>query len=482
MGFGNWLFRLVHGKKIDALGGIPGPEPTFPLGNAGDFTGEAIPWEVLAGYGREYGEIFRFFLLGTPTVSLCDAELVDQVLISDKLNYYKHAPVAELTPVLTPHAPFLANRKEAPMKENATDWEAMAARSPLELSTRPVLQGRDQHTWLAAQIPVVHASVIESITALKAQGGGLDLLETMRRIGFAAFSRMGVGHNVLEAQDSFVDFIDLAAVGDKRLGIGPGSHLGGRFPATFKRWTQLWEAKVKEARGGEPGDGVDLLSFAVRSGSDLSDEALANEIGNLFFGGLFSTTSSVLTALNRLFMPENATILAAVRAELAEHLGDRGDFDWAAMKRCRLLDGALREAQRIHPPVPIYYRNSSQLGPVALGGHELPPDTAVMISNWGLHHDPDHWGDPEVYRPARWLDDAFYAANEYGSKYFWPFGRGERSCSGEGMSLVYSRVMMAAILQNADLQVEDPHTFEQTMFFAVMSLTGLKVNVTEIDA
>jgi len=49
------------------------------------------------------------------------------------------------------------------------------------------------------------------------------------------------------------------------------------------------------------------------------------------------------------------------------------------------------------------------------------------------------------------------------------------------MSLVYSRVMMAAILNHADLKVEDPQAFSQDMFFAVMSLTGLKAEFVARD-
>ena len=33
------LFRLTHHEKCEQFAGIPGPDPSFPMGNAGDFIG-----------------------------------------------------------------------------------------------------------------------------------------------------------------------------------------------------------------------------------------------------------------------------------------------------------------------------------------------------------------------------------------------------------------------------------------------------------
>jgi len=37
--------------------------------------------------------------------------------------------------------------------------------------------------------------------------------------------------------------------------------------------------------------------------------------------------------------------------------------------------------------------------------YTLPKDTTVLINVWSVHHDKDHWGDPDVFRPERFLAD-----------------------------------------------------------------------------
>ena len=50
--------------------------------------------------------------------------------------------------------------------------------------------------------------------------------------------------------------------------------------------------------------------------------------------------------------------------------------------------------------------NRLTLEDTTIAGHRLPAGTVVMVHYWAMHHDSDFWGDPEVFRPERFLDPA----------------------------------------------------------------------------
>src|SRR5580692_10761440 len=103
------LFRRLHGRKMAAYAGIPGPIPTFPFGNALDFLKrKGRPWEVVAGYGETFGGMALFWIGGTPVVALSDPDLIASVLGEGSAGYYKDAPKKALEPVITPRCLFIA--------------------------------------------------------------------------------------------------------------------------------------------------------------------------------------------------------------------------------------------------------------------------------------------------------------------------------------------------------------------------------------
>jgi methyl farnesoate epoxidase/farnesoate epoxidase len=65
------------------------------------------------------------------------------------------------------------------------------------------------------------------------------------------------------------------------------------------------------------------------------------------------------------------------------------------------------------------------------------------VSIWGVLNDRDHWGDPEVFRPERFLDaDHKFCKDEWMIQ----FGAGKRVCLGEILArsmlfLIFSTLM-----------------------------------------
>ena len=63
----------------------------------------------------------------------------------------------------------------------------------------------------------------------------------------------------------------------------------------------------------------------------------------------------------------------------------------------------------------------------------IPKGTAFIINTWSLHHERSFWGDPENFRPERFLDEdgELLAADHPNRKHLLPFSAGPRVCVGE---------------------------------------------------
>ena len=57
-----------------------------------------------------------------------------------------------------------------------------------------------------------------------------------------------------------------------------------------------------------------------------------------------------------------------------------------------------------------------------LGGYDVPANTAVVTNLAAMHNDPDLWGDPENFRPERFLTND---GKSLGKDFTLPFGFGK---------------------------------------------------------
>jgi methyl farnesoate epoxidase/farnesoate epoxidase len=90
----------------------------------------------------------------------------------------------------------------------------------------------------------------------------------------------------------------------------------------------------------------------------------------------------------------------------------------------------------------------------------LIQDTTVILSLWSVLSDPDHWGDPEVFRPERFLD-----SNGKFMKDDWMinFGSGKRFCLGESLARNILFIFFATFFQEFSLSIAEGDPRPTTM-------------------
>ncbi|KAK2143254.1 hypothetical protein LSH36_859g01016 [Paralvinella palmiformis] len=89
----------------------------------------------------------------------------------------------------------------------------------------------------------------------------------------------------------------------------------------------------------------------------------------------------------------------------------------------------------------------STLVDTTLAGYHIPADTMILLNLCSLHKDPETWGDPENFRPGRFIDDVTGGLDESRLEVFAGFGQGRRRCIGEQLAKQQLVIYMVAILQ-----------------------------------
>ncbi|XP_066371191.1 ent-kaurene oxidase 2-like [Miscanthus floridulus] len=107
------------------------------------------------------------------------------------------------------------------------------------------------------------------------------------------------------------------------------------------------------------------------------------------------------------------------------------------------LNAVFHETLRRHSPVPLVpprfvHENTH------LAGYEVPAGTEMIINLYGCNMNKSDWADPEEWKPERFLDGRFEAADLYKTM---AFGAGRRACAGSMQAVNISCTAIARFVQ-----------------------------------
>lgn len=451
------LFNLFFGARRKALASLPGPQPGLPLGTAGDFLGQP-PWDVCARYGREYGGVTLVWMGPSPGLILNDPKIIEEVLETRRLEFEKGAVSDQVRPTV-PNTVFISKQSE--------DWAHKRKTDPLEQPWSA--------DWLAAQVGPMQATVARTVEALFKEAS-VDLTPVLRRMTADVFSVVVVGKPLPDPV--FDDFMLMAQAADARV----QSNLPLRFvrlPKGFEaakaRFYGHFAEHVSAARRAPNPNAVDLMCRTLREVPGIDDKALASLLGEFFYGGVFSASTTLVGAFHQLAKyPDAEQRLAAEAATLAE-----GPLTFERLRGAHWTEAVAYEALRILPAVRIFTRTPA--ADTELAGVKLKAGTLMMISNQHLHRDPSHWPNPDTFDPSRWLNGGT-ERDPLGSGHFFPFGRGPRACVGGAFAMMYLQTALATIAARAKVHVDSTEPFEEGFFFGVVLPKGVTGKLVPRDA
>ncbi|XP_041508147.1 cytochrome P450 4A12B isoform X2 [Microtus oregoni] len=164
------------------------------------------------------------------------------------------------------------------------------------------------------------------------------------------------------------------------------------------------EGELEKVKKKRRLDFLDILLFArMENGSSLSDKDLRAEVDTFMFEGHDTTASGISWILYALAShPEHQQ---RCRDEVQSLLGGGASITWDHLDQMPYTTMCIKEALRLYPPVPGVGRDLST--PVTFpDGRSLPKGISVLLSLYGLHHNPTVWPNPEVFDPSRFAPDS----------------------------------------------------------------------------
>ncbi|KAK8017297.1 Isotrichodermin C-15 hydroxylase [Apiospora rasikravindrae] len=209
-----------------------------------------------------------------------------------------------------------------------------------------------------------------------------------------------------------------------------------------------------------PGARTDLITYMLRAneenkGKGMShEEMLVNTRVLLLAGG--ETTATALSGFA--FHITNDPVAYQTLADEVRHaFSSAEDITIRATSQLPYLCACIDETLRLYPPAAD---TPPRVSPGAdVGGYYIPKGTIVSVYQWATHHSAEHFTDPEVFAPQRWLPDThalydakFAADNKAVCK---PFSAGPRDCTGKILAYAEMRLAIARLFWHFDFVREE---------------------------
>jgi len=229
------------------------------------------------------------------------------------------------------------------------------------------------------------------------------------------------------------------------------------FPMLQKPWFPLWRRydkaraemyawtdRLVEARRAAGRDVQDVLGVLMNArdddGNPVDADYIHTELNSILSAGHETTAVALAWALYEL--GRHPEIMEKLRAELAA-VGPNPDP--GTILTLPYLDAICKETIRFHPILAECARIPMQ--PMEIMGRHVPAGRALVISIVGIHHDPELYPQPDVFRPERFLE------RDYSVYEFLPFGGGHRRCMGAGLASYTMRLALFELAQTWDYEL-----------------------------
>ncbi|XP_078618186.1 steroid 17-alpha-hydroxylase/17,20 lyase-like [Branchiostoma floridae x Branchiostoma japonicum] len=175
----------------------------------------------------------------------------------------------------------------------------------------------------------------------------------------------------------------------------------------------------------------------------LTDTHLRQTMNDVFVGGTDTTIWTLRWAI--LFLATHPEIQEKVAAELDSVVGRDRLPELSDREATPCTEASMHEVMRMGSIAPLSLPHATTVD-TTLSGYQIPKGTWIMPNLWALHHDPDTWGDPDVFRPERFLNEDGKPIPKPAA--LMPFSAGRRACPGDAVAKAVTYLLLGGLVQN----------------------------------
>jgi cytochrome P450 len=196
---------------------------------------------------------------------------------------------------------------------------------------------------------------------------------------------------------------------------------------------------------GERLDFLDIcLSHTDADGNPISEDEILAQTVTFVAAGFGTTTSAVAFVLH--LLAKNKDAQQKCHEEAVELLSE-GQVDLNLLAKLKYINMCFKEGTRIFPPVGGIVRDLPEAKEI--NGIMVDAGTTVVVSIYGVHHNPEVWPEPEKFDPERFDPDG-----PKRDPFSWIiFSAGARNCIGQKYADMQSKMIMAKLLRAFEFDV-----------------------------
>ncbi|CAH1233498.1 CYP2U1 [Branchiostoma lanceolatum] len=194
----------------------------------------------------------------------------------------------------------------------------------------------------------------------------------------------------------------------------------------------------------------DAEEEGIHDVTSLTDTHLRQIMSDIFAGGTDTTIMTLRWAI--LFLAAHPEIQEKGAAELDGAVGRDRLPELSDREATPYTEATIHEVMRMGSISPLSLPHATTAD-TTLRGYQIPKGTWIMPNLWALHHDPATWGDPDVFRPERFLDENGKPVPKPAA--LMPFSAGRRACPGEAVAKANIFLLLGGLVQNFRFRIPE---------------------------
>ncbi|TFY66371.1 hypothetical protein EVG20_g4713 [Dentipellis fragilis] len=437
------VWRLLISRSKSPT--FPGPKGYPLIGNLLDVPTEHEYYKFYE-WGRQYGPITSFTMLGQPMLVLNTPAAAEEMLDKKSAIY--------------------SDRPHLTMASDLVGWKDVLVLTPY--GDRFKAYRRMMHCVVGTRAAVDSYNAMLEVEAQKAavriRDDPKEFREHIRKGVGASILMISHGYKVQGDSDELVRIADSATDQLNEI-VSPGRFLVDQIPilryvpewvpgATFQRHAREWRATLTELTERSfrfvqqqisAGTAVPSLVSIFVDGKSLTPQEEANvkwAASSLYSGGADTPVSALSAFILALTMYPDA--LKKGQAEIDAVIGQDRIPGFADRDQLPYIQAMVQELLRWGAVAPLGAPHRLTRDDVHEGKF-VPKGTIILVNEWGMMHDPDIYKDPMAYYPDRHL--SIDGSKPERDPREICFGYGRRACPGlhiaESLMYIYAVTIVA---------------------------------------